>query len=750
MDSLKTIAATFYDAGLNVLPARRAEKRPLGAWSEWRNRRRPVDDAFDATDAIAVVCGASSGNVEVLDFDDRARDFDEFCERVARADPAVAARLFDCLVETTQSGGKHLAYRCEAPVAGNAKLCNRKILREFGAAFDAFEPTTKTTIETRGEGGIVIVAPTDGYAVVRGDWRNLPILTSYERGVLIDVARSMSDDAAGRADVPIETKAPSSSTRGDSVADWMRENGWLEKILNAHGWRYVKTSAGNELWARPGKRSGVSGTLHIEKRCFYVFTSNAAPLEPNRAYSALQLAAAYDFSGDERAAARFYAAERDAILPRPVAATAAPVPSEKKETVRKSNEFPRRLLEGPGLIGRIMSYIEAVEHKPQPPLRLAGALSLMSYLTLRKISSNGGRTRTNLHVVGVAESGAGKDAARFAISRILTTCGAPSFPEQYKSDVAFWKTVANFGAVFSRIDEFGLYLRAINNDGGFLNRLATAFMAIYSASCYENYTPPLGASEALEPIDFPSFTLYGTTTPIELGEALVGRQLTNGFLSRCTIIEGVSDAPRNYRDFEGYVTPEPPENLRCEIVRWLKFRAALACETPTAYDAPVDADANARLRAFAERADAVLTSDEEPELKNFFVRALEKCQKYSLIFAASKFGADETALRVDRESVELAVELVEYEYRYYKKFIVEEHVETESEKLLRDAKRWLASIPDKRFTKSQFTRKFQRAPSREREATLQTLVDAEYIEKTALKLDRATKIVYTISEDILV
>ncbi|MBQ9128394.1 MAG: DUF3987 domain-containing protein [Thermoguttaceae bacterium] len=306
-DGLRVEATRLDRAGLNVLPAIKAEKRPVGSWQTFQTQRRPVDGAFDRCDALAVVCGAVSGNVEILDFDAGAADFDDWCQRVAELDADAAQALFSCVLETTQSGGKHLAYRCETPVDGNLKLTTRTV---DGAA--------KTTIETRGEGGIVIVAPTAGYNVVRGDWAALPVVSSATRKTFLDAARSLSDAPKEPSKTAPSTApaAPRSTFSGDSIADELRTNGELQRRLTAKGWRYVETRGDNEHWRRPGKTDdGASATYSLSKGCFYVFSSNAAPLEPDRAYSPLQVIAALDFNGDEKAAARHYLDERDKANP---------------------------------------------------------------------------------------------------------------------------------------------------------------------------------------------------------------------------------------------------------------------------------------------------------------------------------------------------------------------------------------------------------------------------------------------------
>lgn len=733
---LKQEAARLSESGLNVLPATKSLKRPNGSWREYRGKRRAVDETFDRCDALAVVCGAISGNVEIIDFDAQAVDFDDWCQRVAELDADAAQALFSCVLETTQSGGKHIAYRCESPVDGNLKLTTRNV---DGAA--------KTTIETRGEGGIVIVAPTAGYTVVRGDWAALPVVSAATRQTFLDAARSLSDAPKEPPKTP--TVAPRAiADNGDSIADWMRTQGIIPRLLTANGWRYVETRGDNEHWRRPGKNDGVSGTLNLEKLCFYVFSSNAAPLEPNRAYSALQLAAAFEFGGDEKAAARHYADERDAMT----AVSSLPdiiVEPTKRKTVKPKERlaFPERLLNVGGLLGDLMSYTESQEYKPQPTLRFAGALALLSYLTARKISAYG-KTRTNLHVVGLADSGSGKDAARSVNARILAACGAPAYPERYKSAAAFWKTIQLHGAVFSQIDEFGLFLQAVNNDTAHLKALTEAMLRAFSLSCYDKVVVDVGATnlkDESEPMAYPAFTFYGTSTFTDFVESMTEKQLTNGFSARCTFFAGDADPPCNYREYDGYIAPPPPESLVKRCREWLDFRATFAIEIPDALDVPVDANANRVLRKIQEDAEAAQVGASEAE-RTFFARIAEKAKKYALLSAASKYGADESALRIDLDCAQNASALCNYETSFFRHLLENEIATSKAEAHVLKAKKWFKDLENKQFTKSEFTRKFQRLSPTERRDLIQTLQDLGAVERVVIKAERANKTVFCVTE----
>ena len=75
-------------------------------------------------EAVCIVCGAISGNLEMIDFDCAGEAYEAWRAMVEEIEPGLVDRLF---VESTPSGGRHVVYRCESPVCGNTKLAQRRV-----------------------------------------------------------------------------------------------------------------------------------------------------------------------------------------------------------------------------------------------------------------------------------------------------------------------------------------------------------------------------------------------------------------------------------------------------------------------------------------------------------------------------------------------------------------------------------------------------------------------------------------------
>jgi len=177
-------AIDYLGAGLCVLPAILDEKRPaLAGWKQYQRRlptERQVRTWFADDAPLCVLTGTVSGNLEMIDFDYEGELFDRWQELVATEMPGLVQRL---VVERSQSGGRHVVYRSAEAVPGNRKLAQRTVVVEGTEPVviagkrhvprrvgDRYEITC-TLIETRGEGGLFLCAPTPGYDLVQGRWR---------------------------------------------------------------------------------------------------------------------------------------------------------------------------------------------------------------------------------------------------------------------------------------------------------------------------------------------------------------------------------------------------------------------------------------------------------------------------------------------------------------------------------------------------------------------------------------------------
>lgn len=328
------------EAGVSVVPAQ--GKRPaLTEWKPYQTTLATDGDLrtwFGTTrhTGMGIVCGCVSGNLEVLDFDFQACAYAAWRDLVEQEAPGLADRL---PMETSQNGGAHIPYRVAAAettdedgrviaydpaVPGNRAFARRRLTSEDGAEITykgkpvSFERNKEsgqfekiiTLIETRSEGGFLVCAPSPGYALVRGEWHEIPTITVDEWGIITSAAMRVNEYIP-----PPEPERPTtppkqrSDAAGRKPGDDYNEQGDVREVLIQEGWKLSHRNADNEFWTRPGKSSGTSASLRISDRVFYVFSSNASPFTDGKSYSPFHVYTLLKHGGDFYAAGKaLYAA----------------------------------------------------------------------------------------------------------------------------------------------------------------------------------------------------------------------------------------------------------------------------------------------------------------------------------------------------------------------------------------------------------------------------------------------------------
>src|SRR5919108_3422434 len=218
-DALLATAVAYRLAGCSVVPIAPGRKAPSIVrpdtgetveirWQRYQNApatEARLDRWFSGTHpmGIGLVTGPVSGTtlpdgrraaLEVLDFDDE-QTLNAFLElAVTRAyKPLIKSLPF----ERTPGGGGHLGYLC-AEWAGNTKLAERK-----GGTPPDGNDEVRTLIETRGEGGQCVVAPTPpgvhpdhpdrGYTMRWGSWEDIPLIPPEARQALWECAQTLNE-----------------------------------------------------------------------------------------------------------------------------------------------------------------------------------------------------------------------------------------------------------------------------------------------------------------------------------------------------------------------------------------------------------------------------------------------------------------------------------------------------------------------------------------------------------------------------
>jgi len=312
-------------AGFSVVPvAVDGSKSPAVAWKQYQTAAADTHQLEiwfgeeEVYDGFGIVCGAVSGHLEMLEAEDRAvADGTLAAFHTALKDNGYGElweRLNQGCLEHSPSGGLHWLFRVDGAARPNTKLARRPATAAELVANSTDK--VKVLLETRGEGGFVVVAPSGGrthptgkpWVALVGDPDTVPVITVAERDALYAIA-AMFD----LMPVPVPEPAPRETwaegidraNGGNRPGDDYNARASWDDILE--GWTRARTyGSGCVTWVRPGKdpRSGISATTgRNDGDNLYVFSSST-PFETERPYSKFGAYTLLHHGGDYAAAAK--------------------------------------------------------------------------------------------------------------------------------------------------------------------------------------------------------------------------------------------------------------------------------------------------------------------------------------------------------------------------------------------------------------------------------------------------------------
>ena len=251
-------------------------------------------------EGIAILTGAVSGGLELLDVDLK---YDLTGTLWADLSKAVQTELPDLwpllTIAETVKGGRHILYRCET-ISGNTKLASRPATEEEAAKGDKAFPL----LETRGEGGYLVAAPTEGYKLTQGSYLTIPTITPEQRAVLWAISKDFDQMPQAEEPTPQRPRQARPDGSPKTPLEDFNERGDVLGLLTARGWKVVRRSGQKTYLLRSGNpSSGVSGNFHEGHRKLYLF-STSTEFEAQRSLSPSDVFIKLEAKGDPSEAAR--------------------------------------------------------------------------------------------------------------------------------------------------------------------------------------------------------------------------------------------------------------------------------------------------------------------------------------------------------------------------------------------------------------------------------------------------------------
>jgi hypothetical protein len=440
--SARDTALLALDLGLSPgVPRQDGSKRPDGEWKEYQKSQATRDEVegWFRAGHTGVGLFTGFGDVECFEFDNRDT-YDDFLDAMGEAGLSeLVDRIRSNYEESSPGGGIHWLYRCSEH-RGNTKLAERPAPTEKDS--NAREPL----IETRGEGGWIVIAPSNGtvhpsggaYTLLSGALGRMAVITPEEREALWLFAQTFDETGGEVADdtweMPVKLSPFAQRATGGSSADDVKpgeafnERMTWDDVLIPFGWTKVFSRGDVTYWRRPGKDRDWSATTGHCKG-LKVFSSST-PFKNQGTYTKFGAYSLLNHRGDLREAAKALAAQGFGSQPKSKPAAGQPADSniDDAEIVDRWPKMSPDAFYGLG--GDIVRLCQD-QTEADPVAILLQVLVAFANLVGRKVFFVVGGTRhyLNMFVALVGLTSVGRKGTSWDVARYPLSAADPDWAE---------------------------------------------------------------------------------------------------------------------------------------------------------------------------------------------------------------------------------------------------------------------------------------------------------------------------------
>jgi hypothetical protein len=417
--------------------------RQRWGWERWQREMSSEDEIRRWYGAghtgIGYVCGTVSGNLEMFEFEDEHT----YAAFMATARVLGLGDLVDRISagyeSQTPGGGIHWLYRCEE-IAGNTKLAQRpKRPEEKKHERD----NVAVLIETRGQGGFTVEAPSNGtvhpsggaYVQRQGGVETVLTLSIAERQHILALARTFDEMPESLPNVGFGGPPRS----GRLIDDFNERTTWRE-LLEPDGWTLAHQRGSICYWRRPVKDRGYSAISGYSPEDRFACYSTSTDLETGKGYSKFGYYTHRHHGGAFKAAARELGQRGygDPAAPTPLRA----VPQPPAEIEEPAAPWPLDVL--PPALRRLV--VEGAAALPCPPdfiaipLLTAAGVAIGDAIELEL--KGGWREGANIYTVKVGDPGSKKTPSdKLALQPLFRI--QKQLAEAYADEKAAYKRAMN-------------------------------------------------------------------------------------------------------------------------------------------------------------------------------------------------------------------------------------------------------------------------------------------------------------------
>ena len=304
------IAIKYLNNGYSVIPVTKDKNPAIEAWGSYIYSPIPVNKAqalFENADGIALLMGGKK-KLTTIDIDSK---YDLTGTLFDRLKKEIGSKLLSKLCcHSTRNNGFHLIFSCEK-VEGNQKLAMRPCTKEEKlqtlqegldkgldidiALSSSLADACRVLIETRGEGGYVLIPPSDGYKHIYGKIQDI---SKQEYNTLMEICRSFNLYTPAVKNYQLSRALRNPNPDKVNSFKNFNENCDVLKLLSSFGWDEVGTNSdGFVMIKRPNASSKHSAYFNPVDRAFWV-VSTSSGFEIQKRYSAVDILLVLKYNND--------------------------------------------------------------------------------------------------------------------------------------------------------------------------------------------------------------------------------------------------------------------------------------------------------------------------------------------------------------------------------------------------------------------------------------------------------------------
>ena len=213
------------------------------------------------------------------------------------------------------------------------------------------------------------------------------------------------------------------------------------------------------------------------------------------------------------------------------------------------------ILQPGGILQTFADWMTSTAKRPQPMLALGASTALVGLLSAHKyrLVYNGNDTRTNVAIVCLAASSAGKDHPRRSVKRVMAEVGMQEFVgEDLASGQALEGAFVKYFAHLFMIDEYGHRIKAALDPKGNPNEKkiveVVTKLSTSAAGPYVHSRMAMHRDSDVHLTWDPCLVMFNTTVEAPLWEGMHSGHVNDGSIARHLYFKTDADYPDNARD----------------------------------------------------------------------------------------------------------------------------------------------------------------------------------------------------------